>query len=59
MALMNAILGRDLENGIPALSLYVRAANDAYMKPHQGRFEPDVVRKKSIRIPQPRSRTAL
>jgi hypothetical protein len=45
MALMNAILGRDLENGILALSLFVRAANDAYTNPHQGRFEPDVVRK--------------
>ncbi len=45
MALMNSILGRDIENGILALSLFVRAANDAYANPHQGRFEPDVVRK--------------
>jgi hypothetical protein len=44
-ALMNAILGRDLENGISALSLFVRAANDAYTSPRHGRFEPDVVRK--------------
>lgn len=44
-ALMNSILGRDIENGILALNLFVRAANDAYTSPHQGRFEPDVVRK--------------
>jgi hypothetical protein len=44
-ALMNAILDRDLDNGILALSLFVRAANDAYTSPHKGRFEPDVVRK--------------
>lgn len=45
-ALMNAILGRDLENGIAALDLFVRAANDAYTSPHQGRFEPDIIRKR-------------
>jgi hypothetical protein len=45
VALMNAILGRDLENGILALSLFAGAANDAYTNPHKGRFEPDVVRK--------------
>ena len=45
MALMNAIFGRDLENGILSLNVYVRAANDAYTSPHQGRFEPDVIRK--------------
>ena len=44
-ALMNAILGRDLENGILALDFFVRAANDAYTTPHQGRFEPDLIRK--------------
>jgi hypothetical protein len=45
MALMNAIFSRRLENGILALNLFVRAANDAYTSPRQGRFEPDVVRK--------------
>ena len=45
MALTNSILGRDIENGILALNLFVRAANDAYTNPHQGRFEPDAVRK--------------
>ena len=45
IALMNAIFRRDLENGILALNLFVRAANDAYTSPHQGRFEPDVIRK--------------
>jgi hypothetical protein len=44
-ALMSAILPRDLENGFLALSLFVKAANDAYTSPHQGRFEPDIVRK--------------
>jgi hypothetical protein len=44
-ALTNAILGRDLENGILTLNLFVRAANDAYTNPHQGRFEPDIIRK--------------
>ena len=45
MALMNSILARDVENGILALSLFVRAANDAYTNPHQGRFDPGAVRK--------------
>ena len=44
-ALMSAIAPRDMENGILALSLFVRAANDAYTSPHQGRFEPDIIRK--------------
>ncbi len=44
-AMMSAILPRDTESGLLALSLFVQAANDADTSPHKGRFEPDVVRK--------------
>jgi hypothetical protein len=46
-SLAGATLRIDAENGFTALSLFVKAANDAYVKPHEGRFDPQVFRKRS------------
>ena len=46
-SLAGATLRIDAENGFTALNLFVKAANDAYIKPHEGRFDPQVVRKRS------------
>jgi hypothetical protein len=44
-ALLGAIQPKDEETTLLALRLFVQAANDAYAKPHQGRFDPQVLRK--------------
>src|SRR5262249_3163926 len=44
-ALAGAVLARDAQNGLLAVSLWGGAANDAYTSPHKGRFDPQSVRK--------------
>ncbi len=48
-ALTNVMLHVDTDNGIRALNLFVKAANDAYSGPREGRFDPQVFRKHSLR----------
>jgi len=42
-----AILRADANNGFTAMNLFVQAANDAYSSPHEGRFDPQALRKHS------------
>ncbi len=44
-ALAGAMLRLDAENGFSAVSQFVEAGNHAYISPHQGIFDPAVVRK--------------
>jgi hypothetical protein len=46
-ALSGAVLGVDADSGFSALNLFVKAANDAYDRPRQGRFDPQVFRKQA------------
>jgi hypothetical protein len=45
--LAGAMLRVDADNGLSALNLFVKAANDAYSSPREGRFDPQVIRKHS------------
>ena len=45
VALAAVMLPRDQDSGLFALRQVVQAANDAYMTPHKGRFDPQVIRK--------------
>jgi hypothetical protein len=46
-ALTNVMLRVDPESGMSTLNLFVKAANDAYSSPREGRFDPQVFRKHS------------
>jgi hypothetical protein len=46
-ALTSVMLRANADDGIRALDLFVRAANDAYSSPRKGRFDPQVFRKHS------------
>ena len=45
VALAAVMLPRDQDSGLFALRQVVQAANDAYMTPREGRFDPTVIRK--------------
>jgi hypothetical protein len=45
--LAGAMLRVDADNGLSALNLFVKAANDAYSSPREGRFDPQVIRRHS------------
>lgn len=45
VALASVMLPRDQDSGLFALRQVVQAANDADMTPHEGRFDPQVIRK--------------
>jgi hypothetical protein len=45
VALAAVMLPRDQENGLFGLRQVVEAANEAYMTPHEGRFDPQVIYK--------------
>jgi hypothetical protein len=45
VALAAVMLPRDQDSGLFALRQVVQAANDAYMTPRKGRFDPQVIRK--------------
>ena len=44
-ALAAVMLPRDQDNGLFALRQVLQAANEAYMTPHEGRFDPQVIHK--------------
>lgn len=44
-ALASAMLPLDADNGMVALAGSVEAANDAYVSPHKGRFDPQIIHK--------------